>query len=195
MTEKFKNAYQATMKNEGGYANDPNDHGGETWRGIARNFWGSWPGWTIVDEIKSQRPVSLNSTLAASAPLNGLVMDFYKQNFWDPLKLDLINSNQVALQLFDISVNSGTSRGAKMLQQAINLFRATDPVAVDGKIGPASLAAANALGHEALYNQINTLRATFYEGIITKDPTQERFRRSWFSRILPFQTGNDTAVA
>jgi lysozyme family protein len=195
MTEKFKNAYQATMKNEGGYANDPNDHGGETWRGIARNFWGSWAGWKIVDGIKSQKPASLNAALSASAPLAGLVLDFYKQNFWDPLKLDLVDSNQISLQLFDISVNAGTARGAKMLQGAVNHFRAGNPIAVDGKIGPATIGAANAIGHEALYNQINTLRAAFYEDIIRRDPTQERFRKSWFSRIGVFKAGNDTVVA
>lgn len=78
MTEKFKLAYAATMKNEGGYANNPHDRGGETWRGIARNFWGSWPGWKTVDEIKSQKPTSLNLALQKSEALDDLVLKFYK---------------------------------------------------------------------------------------------------------------------
>ncbi|MDR1034997.1 MAG: hypothetical protein LBT40_00015 [Deltaproteobacteria bacterium] len=32
---------------EGGWANNPADSGGETFRGIARNFHKSWPGWAI----------------------------------------------------------------------------------------------------------------------------------------------------
>ncbi|MBL4677576.1 MAG: hypothetical protein JKY70_15445 [Mucilaginibacter sp.] len=195
MTDKFKKAYAATMQNEGGYANDPHDRGGETWRGVARNSWGAWPGWKIVDAIKAQHPVSLNAALAANTELSNMVLDFYKQNFWDPLKLDQLDSNQISLQLFDISVNMGTGRGSKMLQQAINHFRAANPIGVDGQIGPITISAANAIDHQALYDQINTLRGNFYNAIIQRDPTQERFRRSWFSRIKPFNAGSDAAVA
>ncbi|GGH18014.1 glycoside hydrolase family 108 protein [Mucilaginibacter phyllosphaerae] len=186
MTAQFEATYAITMKNEGGYANNPNDRGGETWRGIARNFWGSWPGWKIVDQIKQTNPASLNAALAANTQLESLVLVFYKQNFWNPLRLDQIVCAQIANQLFDISVNSGTARGAKMLQQAINQFRGNNPIAVDGQVGPATLAAANSIGHQQLYNQINVLRAAFYNSIIQNNPSQAQFRNSWFSRIKPF---------
>ena len=35
---EFETAYYLTNKIEGGYANDQDDKGGETYRGIARNF-------------------------------------------------------------------------------------------------------------------------------------------------------------
>ncbi|MEJ7559165.1 MAG: glycosyl hydrolase 108 family protein [Pedobacter sp.] len=195
MTEKFRLAYEATMRHEGGYANDPNDHGGETWRGIARNSWSNWPGWKIVDDIKLRKPTSLNAALQKNASLDTLVLNFYKQNFWDPLNIDLIHSNQISLQLFDMSVNSGISRGAKILQEAINRLIAPNQIAVDGDVGNETITAANGLDHQALYNQINVLRSAFYERIIKKDPTQERFRRSWFSRIHSFKAENDMSVA
>lgn len=195
MTEQFKKAYAATMKNEGGYANDPDDRGGETWRGIARKFWGSWPGWKIIDQIKLTKPASLNTALTANTALADMVVEFYKQNFWDPLKLDQIECAQTGLQLFDISVNSGTTRGAKMLQEAVNHFRANNPIAVDGMVGPGTLAAANSIGHQQLYDQINVLRAAFYEAIIARDPSQAKFRKSWFSRIKPFNPQDDAQKA
>lgn len=34
----FNSAFKITMGNEGGYANNPDDSGGETYAGIARNF-------------------------------------------------------------------------------------------------------------------------------------------------------------
>jgi lysozyme family protein len=44
-------SFEDTMKHveemEGGWANNPADSGGETFRGIARNFHKSWPGWAI----------------------------------------------------------------------------------------------------------------------------------------------------
>lgn len=195
MTEQFKKAYAVTMKNEGGYANDPDDRGGETWRGIARKFWGSWPGWKIIDQIKQTKAPSLNTALAANTQLAGMVLEFYKKNFWDPLKLDQIECAQTGLQLFDISVNSGTSLGAKMLQEAVNHFRADNPIVVDGKVGPGTLTAANSIGHQQLYEKINVLRAAFYEAIIARDSSQAKFRKSWFSRIKPFEPGNEPQQA
>jgi lysozyme family protein len=35
----FNQAFKITMNNEGGFSDNVNDRGGETWRGIARNFW------------------------------------------------------------------------------------------------------------------------------------------------------------
>jgi lysozyme family protein len=35
----FKQAYQLVLQNEGGYVNDPNDPGGETYKGVARNIY------------------------------------------------------------------------------------------------------------------------------------------------------------
>jgi len=40
------------LKSEGGHANDPDDGGGETYRGIARKFWPQWAGWKIIDAAK-----------------------------------------------------------------------------------------------------------------------------------------------
>ena len=49
----FRTAYYLTMGHEGGYNNDPDDVGGETYKGIARNYHASWEGWKIVDMYKS----------------------------------------------------------------------------------------------------------------------------------------------
>ena len=184
----FNQAYAITMNNEGGYANDPNDHGGETWRGIARNFWPSWQGWSIVDNIKSQAPPSLNRALGANTQLEQLVLGFYKAEFWDCLSLSLLDNQQIADQLFDVSVNMGTGTAAKMLQEAINTYR-NNSLTVDEKVGPLTITAANKLDAESLYNSINSLRKERYEGIIADNPSQAVFRNSWFSRIKPFNEG------
>jgi len=48
----FSPAYAIVKVNEGGYVNDPVDKGGETYAGIARNIFGSWEGWSIIDAKK-----------------------------------------------------------------------------------------------------------------------------------------------
>ena len=37
------------MKHEGGYVFDPDDSGGETYKGVARKFHSKWEGWSKID--------------------------------------------------------------------------------------------------------------------------------------------------
>lgn len=181
----FNQAYRITMNNEGGYADNPLDHGGETWRGIARNFWPHWSGWSIVDSIKAENPASLNAALSENTNLESLVLSFYKTEFWDVISLSALNDQQTANSLFDISVNMGSGTAAKMLQEAINTIPG-NAIAVDEKIGPMTIAAANSANPVALYNEINALREQRYDGIIANNPSQAVFKNSWFSRIKPY---------
>lgn len=182
----FKDAFQITMKNEGGYANDPDDNGGETYAGIAHNSWPTWEGWATVHAEKAKKPASLNAVLAANTTLQSAVQAFYKTNFWNTLSLDTLRCQQTANQLFDAGVNSGISVAAKFLQQGINALK-PNAVVVDKKVGPKTIAAANAANDEALYNQIETLRKQFYLAIIVAHPSQAKFERSWLSRLKPFK--------
>ncbi|KAA5532148.1 hypothetical protein F0919_15215 [Taibaiella lutea] len=186
----FLPAFNITMENEGGYANNPNDSGGETWRGIARNYWPKWSGWPIVDQIVATNPPDLNQALFADASLNTMVEQFYQQNFWDTESLSDINCQQTANQLFDIAVNMGNSTAGKILQEAINTL-AANPVSVDGMVGPLTIQAANSLNDEALYNAVCSLRKQKYESIIAANPSQAVFENSWFSRITPWDAAAD----
>ena len=190
----FSKAYDITMQNEGGYCNDPHDRGGETWRGIARNFWGKWAGWQIVDHVKSTHPAGLNQALGANTELASLVLEFYKKNFWDCLSLDDLKCQQTGNQLFDIAVNMGTGTAAKFLQSAINALIANSFPA-DGIIGAKTIEAANNVKMQPLYDGISSLRRQRYEQIIAKNPSQAIFKNSWFSRIKPFEASTTESVA
>jgi len=184
---QFNPAFQITMGNEGGYANNPNDHGGETYKGIAKNYWPNWSGWAIVDGTIATHPPSINQALNGNAQLQTQVLSFYKANFWNTESLDNITDQQVANQLFDIAVNMGTGTASKFLQQAVNTL-SPNKLTVDGQIGPLSIAAANAENAEDLYNAICQLRRAKYEAIIQNNPSQQQFANSWYSRITPYQT-------
>ena len=51
----FSQAFAATMQHEGGYANVQGDKGGETYMGISRVYWPSWPGWPVIDDWRAER--------------------------------------------------------------------------------------------------------------------------------------------
>lgn len=45
----------AESAKEGGYANVLGDKGGETYMGISRVYWPSWPGWPVIDDWRAER--------------------------------------------------------------------------------------------------------------------------------------------
>ena len=110
----FKEAWIMTAENEGGYANIPGDHGGETYMGIARNFFPKWSGWAVVDKHK---PLKSNQFIH-DVELNALVEQFYKDNFWNPIKGDLIEDQDLANQAFDMAVNAGVGTAINLLKES-----------------------------------------------------------------------------
>lgn len=171
----FEPAFEATMKFEGGYANDPHDHGGETYRGISRKNWPGWDGWPDIDRMKTQP--GFPACLDHNADLQGRIKDFYHDNFWTPVMADRTDQ-ELANWLFDKAVNMGVSRAYKLLQQALYLD-------ADGVIGPqtkAMLAAAELWSSADLLEKCREQARRFYTKLALKDPSQKRFLRGWLSR-------------
>lgn len=114
-------AHKEVMKTEGGYANDKDDNGGETWRGIARKFHSSWLGWRIVDKVKKANPgftaALLTKLLGADKELERLELAFYKVEFWNSIKGDQINDQATATMIYDSAVNIGITPAIRMAQQ------------------------------------------------------------------------------
>lgn len=190
---KFEIAESITGRNEGGYANNPADTGGETYAGIARNYWPNWQGWKIIDNIKFDLRVNgvvtatnINKAAKANAFLTNLISQFYKQNFWDVNKLDQIKDQQLANTVYDFGVNSGTGRAAKFLQDTYNEWKGIRVLSVDGMIGPMTLEYINASKHpELIYGLYNKKREAFYRSIAKG--SQVQFLKSWLSRLKPYK--------
>jgi lysozyme family protein len=181
----FKTAYKITMAHEGGYANNPADTGGETWKGIARRKHPDWPGWQLVDRAKTG---NFPANLASYPNLQTLVEMFYKVKFWDYLKLDQINNQKIANELFDTAVNMGQGIAALFLQRSLNVSNRNGKdypdLQVDGNVGSITVNAVN--NHprpDQLFKLINTLQGARYIGICEANPSQEIFLNSWLSRV------------
>jgi lysozyme family protein len=116
----FEKAYSRTGKFEGGYVNDPDDSGGETYHGIARKFHPTWPGWKIVDEQKkkSNFPKNLKDRRNELLPLEKV---FYKKEFWDKVWGDSIKDQRVANDMYDTAVNMGVGTSIKLSQRQFKM--------------------------------------------------------------------------
>jgi lysozyme family protein len=199
---QFEPAYTLTAKVEGGYANNPSDRGGRTWRGISEKNWPTWAGWLRINEAMRRPtwPVGPNNyetwlhitrLLAQDAELQKLVMTFYKVNFWDTLALSGLSSQAIANEVYDTAVNCGTSTAARWLQRAINVTNrgATlgPDVKVDGRLSPGgeTVRALNAhVKPQLVLKALNILQGQHYITLAENQQSQEGFIESWFSRVL-----------
>jgi lysozyme family protein len=185
MPANFEKAYLKTIGHEGGYANHPSDRGGETWKGIARNFWKDWEGWQIIDEYK--RKENFPANLKDVERLDRMVKEFYKKNFWDKLFLDQLAEAKVSTELFDTAVNMGVKTAAKMLQEALNLLNRQGltyaDLDVDGIVGARTIYATNRCNQRNLYITLNLLQGERYMNICRNNPTQEVFFNGWLNRV------------
>lgn len=185
----YQKALALVLKHEGGYANDPLDRGGETYRGVARHIHPDWPGWKRVDGLRAKP--GFPASLDADKPLQQAVARFYRENYWAPIKGDQLDDDALAQELFDTAVNMGVRRAVRFFQEALNLLNRDQKnyadLTVDGWLGDKSLAALKAdLKNDGnsryLLKLLNALQAEHYIEIMRDDPTQERFARGWLNR-------------
>lgn len=176
----FDTAYLPTAKSEGGYSDAKNDTGGETVFGLTRRDWPNWSGWNIVDDIKEQHGMPTAITIInAHAGLKDSVKQLFKANYWKPIQGDLINDQQIANQAFDTAINMGVGTASKFLQQCAG-------VTVDLHVGPKTIAAVNAIESRRFYSCFLAKRKEKYDNIIAANPTQAKFKNSWYSRLKPY---------
>jgi lysozyme family protein len=160
----MSNATKAIPKilvHEGGYVNNPNDPGGPTNKGI-----------TIATFRRYIKP---NGTVAdLKALTTGQAVVVYKRQYWDAVSADLLPSG-VDYAVADFAVNSGPTRAAKYLQKIAG-------VSQDGRIGPATLAAVNAMNPNDVINRLCDDRLAFMKRI-RRGTLWSEFGRGWARRV------------
>ncbi|MEZ6096352.1 MAG: glycosyl hydrolase 108 family protein [Pirellulaceae bacterium] len=188
----FEIAFDETMIQEGGYVNDPDDRGGETYRGVARAFHGDWPGWKIVDQIKSDFPNDFKDHLDQSEAMDQLVRDFYRAKFWNVIQGDEISDQALANELFDTGVHQGTSSVVKYWQEALNLLNRNERdypnIEIDGKAGVQTLETTEKFyrrnpNSTALVKILNIMQGHRYLELARKTPSQKKFMHGWLKRV------------
>lgn len=117
----FKTAYKKIEAAEGDYCFDPDDAGGETYKGISRRANPNWDGWISIDAIKKFHPTTFKGILKKTPELEKKVQDLYKDKYWDCFELDDVPNQLVAEQMFDTAVNQGQTAAIKFAQRVLDL--------------------------------------------------------------------------
>jgi len=180
----FEDAYNDLIKDEGGYVNDPDDSGGETYKGISRRYNPEWSGWRIIDNYKANKE-NFKDFLKTDTNLEALVQAYYKANYWLKFKGDSLPFI-IAEELFEQSVNLGTWKTAGInLQKALNLLNRNGKLfrdlTVDGLVGPTTLKAVSLVKTTRLLKVLNGLQFMRYYELDKKNPTLKKYV-GWFDR-------------
>lgn len=192
----FNIAYEPLKQYEGGYDNDPADRGGETYAGIARNFFPGWKGWNIVDATKAKTPrAQLTKVLGQNQELQALVAEWYRIEWWTRLGLDGVASQDLANEIFEQSVNLGKAGCGKKLQTICNAYNYSKftkqplfaDLVVDGAVGPKTLAALGTIVTERtdasdIVHALNCMQGAHYLELAAKKPSQRKYTTGWMTR-------------
>lgn len=158
MKQNFETALAAVLKHEGGWSDHPKDPGGATMKGVTLATYSNWLG----------RPASKNEL--RDIP-DEHIKTIYKTRYWDVVRGDELPSG-VDFVVFDMAVNSGSGRAAKMLQSVVG-------ATPDGSIGSKTLSAVKMHEPIALIEAYQRNRQHFLEAL----PTFATFGKGWTRRV------------
>jgi lysozyme family protein len=159
----FETALSAVLAHEGGYVDHPDDPGGATNMGVTHATLADWRGALVTRaEVRAL-------TRAEAAAI-------YEARYWHAVRADELPGG-LDLALFDFAVNSGPVRAIRSLQAVLG-------VAVDGRIGPITLAAIAVRDASALVGAMSAARLAF----LTRLSTFPVFGRGWTRRVEAVRT-------
>ncbi len=157
MIGNFQPCLEFVLEHEGGWADHPRDPGGATMKGVTMAVYQSYLGRNISK--KELRNI----------PQDHLV-DIYKSLYWDKVRCDQLAVG-VDLVVFDMAVNSGVSRSARILQRCVGAVP-------DGVIGPKTMALVNGIPAKDIIVKFSDGRENFYKNLNTFDT----FGEGWLRR-------------
>jgi len=157
--ERFRHAVEIVLRHEGGYVHDPADPGGATKYGISKR---SYPDLNIAALTREQ------------------AIEIYRRDWWDRYGYDRIKSLDVAAKVFDLAVNMGPAAAHRLLQEALVFLG--HQLAVDGILGPKTLAAVNAEAPPRLLQVLRWKAAERYFSLAERRPENRAFLFGWLRR-------------
>lgn len=174
---RFEASLVRVLAVEGGYVEHRADPGGATKYGITRYRLAQYRG----------RPASKREVSALTKAEAALI---YRSLYWEGIRGDELPA-RIDHVLFDFAVHSGVPRAVRALQRAIG-------VAEDGRIGPATLAAARQADADVTLFRLCSDRRAFLSGL----SGWATFGKGWRARMAsleacsaaaPVQTADATA--
>lgn len=152
----FPTCLRFTLREEGGWVDNPLDNGGPTMKGIT---------------FATFRAHFLDATLTDLRTITDTeVSEIYRNGYWNAVKADDLPTG-VDLSAFDFGVSAGPGRSIRLLQSAIG-------VSPDGILGPLSMRAVRAMDPLVVIGNLWRRQMTYYVSLSTFGT----FGKGWTSR-------------
>ncbi|HUN53321.1 MAG TPA: glycosyl hydrolase 108 family protein [Candidatus Sulfotelmatobacter sp.] len=157
----FAAAVELVLGNEGGLVDDPRDPGGITHWGISLRAYPQLGRAGILALTREQAKT------------------LYRADWWDRHHFGALPW-PVSAKVFDLAVNIGAAAAVRLLQGAC--AACGQAVALDGLIGPATIAAARGCDPDALRRTLTAAAAAHYRSLVRENPELARFLAGWLNR-------------
>lgn len=180
MSDLFDTLDAPTEAAEGGYSNNPADHGGETNHGIT---------------IATARANGYLGPMAAMTAAQAKAIR--RSAFYVKPGIELIArlSVRLATEVYDTGINMGAEVAGTFLQRSLNVLNAqgTDfpDLKVDGSVGPTTATALKAFltrrgvgGEQVLLKALNCLQGARYIELAEGRPANEAFEFGWLANRI-----------
>lgn len=165
---------------------------GLTFYGIYEKWNKDWTGWSIVKNQLQLTPdlKVASKILAKNVILKSLVFERIKTNYWDKAKLDNINSQKIADEIFLFGFNVDMKVAIKKTQKLIN-------VPQDGIIGSQTIKTLNSFDVNVFDIEFDKEEISYYDAIIKSKPYLAPNEKGWYKRALfaYMENTSDTMIA
>ena len=158
----FDAAFAKLIGHEGGFQDMKNDRG---------NWTGGHPG---AGELKGTK-YGISAKSYPTLDIKSITLDqaraIYRRDYWGPAGCDML-PEPLKFPVFDLAVNSGPGRAARLLQRAVGALE-------DGSIGPKTLMSIHNMPVDRVLRRLDAHRLLLMAG----DPTWPAFGRGWVTRV------------
>lgn len=146
--------------------------------GIYKAAHPNWLGWFIINDTLQRNKGDVKAAsreLYKNTHLTELVMQFYKEKFWDRMRLDELHSSNTAVEIFIFAVNSGTKNAIRKAQKVVGILQ-------DGLVGRMTLSALNNFDRDTFDMKFDEVEIAFYDDLIKRKPSFAIYQNGWHNR-------------
>lgn len=135
--------------------------------------------WNTINQVLKSQPDTKKAgpILMKDTELLKQVNIFYKKEFWDKMRLDEINSQHIANEIFIFGVNVNWKIAIKEAQKLLG-------ITADGIIGIQTLKALNNYDEHVFDKKFDDIEIAYYEQIVKNKPHLAHNLKGWISRAL-----------
>lgn len=198
----FRYLIGKVVKYEGGLSSDPVD-GAANWH--RDNIQSRFPKWkehtnkgvttqTWVGMSKDVGYKPYDYALFEKMPHN-IWLRIYEEGYWKPVGGHKIKSQAIANQVFEHSWGAGLKNAQKLLRKALRRYGYND-VDPTGSINTDFITTrVNAADEQRLYKILSDVRWQYYQDLLARKPSYERFRKGWERRVREVTQDGWTLIA